>query len=94
MIRFPPLAMQADFYVLDNARETEKLIFVTLKIVGYFGLREIIHLFSLPQTATYKLSPSNGPIYLYTKNTSDYDHESPPDINPLHRYCRERIRFI
>ena len=80
MFRFAPLAMQAHFYVLDVARETEKLIFVTLKNVGYFGLREIIQLSSLPQTATYKLPPpfpSNGPIYLYTKNTSDYDHELP-----------------
>ena len=35
--------------------------------------------------------PSNGPINLYTKNTSDYDHEPsfPPDINPLHRYWNE-----
>ena len=62
MFRFAPLAMQAHFYVLDVARETEKLIFVTLKNVGYFGLREIIQLSSLPQTATYKLPPPSQVI--------------------------------
>ena len=31
LFRFPPLIMRAHFYVLDNGRETEKLIFVTFE---------------------------------------------------------------
>lgn len=59
--------MRAHFYVLDNDRETEKLIFVTSKLL----------------TSLKPPPPSYGPVYLYTKNTSDYEQEPPRTLVPL-----------